>query len=310
MLWLLITIPCFSAGGIMAPGILTQMSVILTGGLLLGWKGGLVIGLLTIGVDFGMVYLEVAGKLTTMVTHNPFTRWIGAMIPFGSILILQYYTTNHLHISLITLKQEIKRRKEAESIKDKTFYNLGERVKELQTLYAVSRILQNENTSLEIMFQEITNVLPSGWQYPDITAARVCISDQEYTTENFRSSEFNQLVEMTTKTGKKVTIEVVYLQQMPESDEGPFLKDERFLINSITEIVVNAVERKNIENLNKEQAATFKAIIENTKESIYLISPKATGIVMCSACWEGLGVAGACRRLRVLPEPPAAGLRG
>src|SRR5687767_7449831 len=50
MIWLFITIPCYSTGGIMAPGIWSQTSVILTAGFLLGWRGGLLIGLLTMGV--------------------------------------------------------------------------------------------------------------------------------------------------------------------------------------------------------------------------------------------------------------------
>ncbi|MDB5006807.1 MAG: domain S-box-containing protein [Mucilaginibacter sp.] len=57
MLWLYITIPCYSAGGIMAPGIISQMSVILTAGFLLGWRGEMIFGLLSVSADFGFAYL-------------------------------------------------------------------------------------------------------------------------------------------------------------------------------------------------------------------------------------------------------------
>jgi PAS domain S-box-containing protein len=133
MLWLYITIPCYSAGGIFAPGILSQMSVILTAGFLLGRRGGLAIGLLTIAADFGLAYLEVNGHLPhPAVIHDPISRWFSAIIPFGTILVLQYYAINHLRTSLITLQREIIKRKEAEIIKDKTVYNLSEREKELK----------------------------------------------------------------------------------------------------------------------------------------------------------------------------------
>ncbi len=38
------------------------MSVILTAGFLIGWRGGLAIGLLTIGTDLGFAYLEMSGS--------------------------------------------------------------------------------------------------------------------------------------------------------------------------------------------------------------------------------------------------------
>lgn len=133
MLWLYITLPCYSAGGIFAPGILSQMSVVLTAGFLLGRRGGLAIGLLTIVADFGLAYLELTGHLPNpAVIHDPISRWFSAIIPFGTILVLQYYAINHLRTSLRSLQREMVKRKEAEVIKDKTVHDLSEREKELK----------------------------------------------------------------------------------------------------------------------------------------------------------------------------------
>lgn len=133
MLWLYVTIHCYSTGGIFAPGILSQTSVILTAGFLLGRKGGLAIGLLTIVADFGLAYLEINGLLPkAAVIHDPISRWFSAIIPFGTILVLQYYAINHLRTSLVSLQREMIRRKDAEIIKDETVYHLREREKELR----------------------------------------------------------------------------------------------------------------------------------------------------------------------------------
>ncbi|MEO6282061.1 MAG: PAS domain-containing protein [Dyadobacter sp.] len=133
MLWLYITIHCYSTGGIFAPGILSQTSVILTAGFLLGRRGGLAIGLLTIVADFGLAYLEINGLLPiAAVAHDPIGRWLSAIIPFGTILVLQYYAINHLRTSLVSLQREIIGRKDAEVIKDKTVLDLREREKELR----------------------------------------------------------------------------------------------------------------------------------------------------------------------------------
>lgn len=245
MLWLYITIPCYSAGGIMAPGILSQTSIILTAGFLLGWRGGLAFGLLTIGTDFWLAYMELNGNLPApSVVHNPVTRWIGTIIPFGTILALQYYATNHLHAGLSGLRREIARREEAEKITNQTVYNLKERVKELKTLYAVTRILQDEDAPLKKLFNEIAETLPAGWQYPEITAARICFAGTEYTSNNYKHSAYCQRAEIKTDSGSVLIIEMVYLQQMPDQDEGPFLNEERNLINMLAEMIKMNLDRR------------------------------------------------------------------
>ncbi len=238
MLWLYITIPCYSAGGIFAPGILSQMSVILTAGFLLGGRGGLAIGLLTVGTDLWLAYMELTGNLPVpSVIHNPITRWISAIIPFGTTLALQYYATDHLRSGLAALRREILKREEAEKIANQTVYNFKERVKELKTLSSVSYFLQNEEIPLKKLFQEIAEIIPGGWQYPDIAAARICFAGTEYTSINYKHSEYRQLVEVKTAKGSPLSIEISYLQPVNEMDEGPFLTEERNLINMLAEMI-------------------------------------------------------------------------
>jgi PAS domain S-box-containing protein len=238
------TIPTYSAGGIMAPGIMSQMSVILTAGFLLGWRGGLAVGLLTMATDFGLAYMEIAGMLPApSVVHTPITRWIGAVIPFGTILALQYYATNHLRSSLTAMQNEIVKREAAEKKLNQTVTDLKERVKELKTLSDVSHILQDEDSSPGKLFQKIVEILPLGWQYPDITAGRISIGGTEYTTRNYKSSEYTLLAETKTTNGTQITVELVYLQPMPLADEGPFLKEERHLINMLIEMIETYLAR-------------------------------------------------------------------
>jgi len=87
-------------------------------------------------------------------------------------------------------------------------------------------------------------MLPSGWQYPEITASRIRIADNEYLTDNYKPSPIFQCAERKTSTGTAVTVEVVYLTQMPDLDEGPFLKEERELIDTLADIIKVDLERR------------------------------------------------------------------
>jgi PAS domain S-box-containing protein len=245
MLWLYITVPCYSAGGIMAPGILMQTNVILTAAFLLGWRNGLYIGILTMGTDFWLAYIQSNGYLPVpTITHNPITRWISSIIPFGTILALQYYATSHLRAGLIAMQNEMIKREKVEHEKDQTLYALGERIKELKTLYSVGRILQEDDTPYEQLFKRIADVLPPGWQYPDITAASVSVAGTHYTTDNYRKPVHSQQAATTTAKGTTIVIEVVYLKTMPQLDEGPFLKEERSLINMLAEMLKTHLEQR------------------------------------------------------------------
>jgi PAS domain S-box-containing protein len=243
MLWLQITLPCYSAGGMLAPGIISQMSVILTAGFLLGWRGGVFIGLLTVGNDLAMAVMEMNGHLPTpKVIHTPITRWIGAIIPFGTIIALQYYATNHLRRGMIALKREVIKRERAEKDLIGTVYNLEERVKELKTLYAVGHILQVEETSTKSLVEQIAETIRQSWPFADSTAARVSIANTEYATSNYKPSTYSQLAETTTKNGTRLSIEVVYLDQAPDGAESPFFSQERSLINTVLEKIKMNVE--------------------------------------------------------------------
>jgi len=252
MIWLFITIPCFSAGGIMAPGILSQMSVILTAGFLLGWRGGLTVGLLTLITDLGMVYLEMTGNLPApSVIHTPLSRWVGAIIPFSTILALQYYSTSHLHSGLGALRREISKREEAEKSKDQTLYELGERVKELKTLFEVSRILRDEDAPQDQLFSRIVNELPLGWQFPDLAVASLSVGDKSFASPDFGVYDHSLCSELKTKKGTPVKIQIAYKETPTQLEEDPFLKEERKLIEVLVDMITSALD-------NRERKAELK----------------------------------------------------
>jgi len=109
---------------------------------------------------------------------------------------------------------------------------LQERVKELTCLYSIAQIRRRDYTKKEIL-QSIAKFLPPAWQYPDITAAMISLDGYVYSTPGFKPSGQKQVSDIVIKDETRGTVEVIYLEKMPELDEGPFLREERKLIDTI-----------------------------------------------------------------------------
>lgn len=111
-----------------------------------------------------------------------------------------------------------------------------ERVKELMTINRTTTII-SEAKPLPETLRQIALILPRGWQYPQKACARILYDDQEYQSLRFKQTEWLQQQEFFSSDGKGGLLQVFYTQQMPEADEGPFLNEERNLINNIAGLI-------------------------------------------------------------------------
>jgi signal transduction histidine kinase len=68
-----------------------------------------------------------------------------------------------------------------------------------------------------------------------------------YFTPGFRPEGQKQTADIVVKGERRGVVEVVYVEKKPEVDEGPFLKEERNLINAIAGQVALIVERRKAE---------------------------------------------------------------
>jgi len=129
---------------------------------------------------------------------------------------------------------------------DRLLFERHERLKELSAINRTTGILK-EGKPLEDSLQQVAMILPPAWQYPDYTAARIKYEDKEYRTANFIPTQWLQQQTFETIDGKKGLIEVVYLKEFMTLDEGPFMTEERQLINNLASIItgyLNSVKAK------------------------------------------------------------------
>ena len=124
---------------------------------------------------------------------------------------------------------------------------LQERVKELTCLLRMADIAGKPGISMEAILQQTTGLLVSAWQYPEVASARVVLDGQTYAAAGFRESPDGQRSDVLVRGVKRGFVEVIYVEPRPERDEGPFLREERNLIDAVAQQVGLIVERKQAE---------------------------------------------------------------
>jgi hypothetical protein len=127
----------------------------------------------------------------------------------------------------------------------------------------MARLLQNEQKTAEELLQEITAILPPAWKHEEVAAARITFDGIEYVTANFSPAPRRLQSDFRTPEGKHGAIEIVYLEERPDEVEGPFLAEERSLINSLAEMLTSYLERKESET---RVAQVTRELVERNEE--------------------------------------------
>ncbi|MCX6652262.1 MAG: methyl-accepting chemotaxis protein [Methanomassiliicoccales archaeon] len=197
------------------------------------------------------------------------TRWTNAI---GSVRLDGKGKVIGLH----DMVQDITERKRME-------HDVRVRMKELQAFYSLAEITEREGLTLDGLYQELTNILPNSWQYPEIAWARIVIGESEFRTGNFRESAWKQSAPVKVHESVVGRIEVGYLEERPELDEGPFQKEERQLIDAIAERIGRIIERKRLEERLEEmvnqRTLELTNVLKEVKGTVNVLTTAASEIL-------------------------------
>lgn len=144
----------------------------------------------------------------------------------------------------------------------KRAHDLGERVKELDCLYGIAESIITKETIEEIL-QDTAKIIPPSWQYPKITRGKIRFNGKEYVSQAFKESKWKQSADIIVNGKVSGAIEVYYLEECPELDEGPFMKEERNLITGLAITIGKAIERMQAE---EELKATNQQLIASEQQ--------------------------------------------
>lgn len=124
---------------------------------------------------------------------------------------------------------------------------LNEREKELSCLYKLAKLSVDTSKPLDEFFVEIAELLPPAWQYPETASARIVFDMQMFYTSRYIEGWQRQSSDIIVNGINRGFVEVVYSQTKPKMDEGPFLAEERSLIDFIARQLSFIIERREAE---------------------------------------------------------------
>lgn len=155
--------------------------------------------------------------------------------------------------------------KETES--SKVEIALRERIKELNCLYTVSQLAERHLNSLEDLLRDLVNFLPFSWQFPEITCARIIFKEKTYKSKGFKITQWRLLSQIYMYNEVVGEVAIFYLEECPPADEGPFLKEERALLDALAEQIGTIAARISAEmelhEINKQLTLERKALQES-----------------------------------------------
>lgn len=120
---------------------------------------------------------------------------------------------------------------------------LRERIKELNCLYGLFRLAERSD-SLDGLLQELVTFVPNAWQFPDIAYARIVFKGKTYSDDKFKVTDWQLSSRIYMRGEAAGEVSIFYLEECPPAGEGPFLKEERVLLDTIAKLIGGIANRK------------------------------------------------------------------
>ncbi len=143
---------------------------------------------------------------------------------------------------------------------------LRERIKELNCLYGIARLAERFCDSMEDLLKHLVEVLPLSWQYPEVTCVRIVFKGQIFKSRNCKVTKWRQSSQIMMYNESVGDVTIFYLEERPANDEGPFLKEERILLDEVAQrigaIAVRISAEQELQENNKRLSLERVALQE------------------------------------------------
>jgi PAS domain S-box-containing protein len=143
-----------------------------------------------------------------------------------------------------------------------------DRIKELKCLIDIFHIIEGSGESLPDIMQRTVDLLASSWGHPEITCARIVLDGRHYQTANYRQAPWRQTADIAVDGRPAGVLEVGYLQEKPDADQGPFLAEEQRVLDAVAEQLGRTAERLNSQRVLRDRERGLREREQELRERL------------------------------------------
>jgi PAS domain S-box-containing protein len=207
---------------------------------------------------------------------------------------IEHFGKNKLATMVVGLQSELAEEKQKRKVLhdklQRKEFQLKERTKELGGIYSVTQLINNPDNTTEFVLNQSLKILSDSYLYPRITCGRLSYGQKCFQTDNFKETKWKQSIELSVGHNKnKLTIEIFYLEECAERDEGPFLKEERELLQTVGSELAVYLRRKHFEEELHKKNQNFELIFNSVKDAVFIHDLKGKMIEVNREAWKRLG---------------------
>jgi hypothetical protein len=176
---------------------------------------------------------------------------------------------------------------------DKIIIDLQERAKELNCLYRIQELLNRSDTIDAEICEGIIEAIPLGFQYPDICVVRITCPHDVHTTDNFEETEWVLQANILVQDEVVGSIHVFYIEERNQADEGPFLNEERRLLDNIAERIGLQILHRQLKEVFDEQKKSDKkrdwfVVLDMLRQTDPKLLVRISRKMVNYLCWTGV----------------------
>ena len=127
---------------------------------------------------------------------------------------------------------------------DEELWSLRERAKELRCIYNVASALSRREEAPPTVFRWVLDAIPPAWQYPEDTTARIEYFGRTHAQPDYVDTPWRLRSPISIWRTLVGAVEVHYKSPKPTAWEGPFLREERELLDDIAHRIGEYLEWK------------------------------------------------------------------
>jgi signal transduction histidine kinase len=132
-----------------------------------------------------------------------------------------------------------------------------ERIKELTCLHAIAQLRTRRDLTTDEQLEGIVRTLPQAWRFQELAAARIEIDGKEFSTRVPDEGSPRLSADIKVRGEKRGVVEVFY-DVHAQADDGPFVKEEASLLETVARELTLMFERKMAEEEEAKALAQLR----------------------------------------------------